>query len=303
MGEITNPVYVELVGLGVIDPKSVRKISERTRDLPVPVYLDETSQVIFLESCETSDDYYRAGKQEDRQESQAVTHLADGSVVKTVALEDAERRFAQLEGRIAGKTFCDFGCAQGSFLKRAAKVAGAAYGVELRDDCLARIAAEQPGVRTAKDIRDLGTQFDLVTLFHVLEHIPAQAVILERIREAVKPGGEIVVEVPHARDFLIQSVELSEFRDFTFWSEHLVLHTRQSLEKVIAAAGFTDIAIEGFQRYGYTNHLRWLLERKPGGHDTFKGFEDAALEAAYRDYIARRDATDTLIATARNPGE
>ncbi|MEX0923323.1 MAG: class I SAM-dependent methyltransferase [Rhodovibrionaceae bacterium] len=300
MGEITNPVYAELVALGAVDPKGVKKIRDRTRDLPVPVYRDETFQVIFLESCETSKSYYEAGKQEDRQDSQALTYFADGSVIMTDSLEDAERRCTQFADRIAGRTICDFGCAQGSFLERAAKAAGEAYGVELRDNCLARIAAEQPEVRTAKDIRDFGISFDLVTLFHVLEHIPAQVALLERIRAALKPGGEIVVEVPHARDILIKVLE---FRDFTFWSEHLVLHTRESLQAVIAAAGFEEIAIEGFQRYGYTNHLCWFVEGKPGGHVTYKGYEDAALDAAYRDYLLRRDATDTLIATARNPAE
>ncbi len=298
---ITNPIFAELVALGVIDPSALRKISERTRDLPVPVYLDETSGVIFLESCETSEDYYEADKQEDREDAKSITHFSDGSVVKTAVLEDGRRRFEQFAERLAGKVVCDFGCSYGNFLLQARDSAAAVYGVELREHCHARIAAETPELRVAKDIRDHGTAFDLVTMFHVLEHIPNQTGILARIREALKPGGEIVIEVPHARDFLIQSVELPEFRDFTFWSEHLVLHTRQSLEKVLAAAGFENIEIQGFQRYGYTNHLRWFLERKPGGHDTFKAFEDAELEAAYRAFIARRDATDTLIATARNP--
>lgn len=298
MGEITNPVYAELVALGAIDPEGVERISDKTRDLPVPVYRDESSQVIFLESCEISEDYYEAGKQEDRQDSQAITYFADGSVIKTMALEDATRRFAQFKDRIAGKRICDFGCSQGSFLKLASQAAAETYGVDLRDDCLARIAAEQPEVRTAKDIRGFGTQFDLVTLFHVLEHLPEQVAMLKRIRDALAPCGQIVVEVPHAGDLLI---ELLEFRDFTFWSEHLMLHTRGSLETVIAAAGFEEIVVEGFQRYGYTNHLRWFLEGKPGGHVAFKRYEDEAMEAAYRDYIVRRNATDTLIATARAP--
>ena len=298
---ITNPIYRELVELGAVDPQGLRKISDKTRDLPVPVYLDETSKVIFLESCETSDDYYAVEKAEDREARQSVTHLSDGSVVKTAALEDAERRFQQFRDRIAGKRLCDFGCSYGSFLELAEGTAAAVHGVELRDHCHARIAAEAPGLTVEKDIRDHGVAFDVVTLFHVLEHIPEQVAMLERIRSCMAPGATLIVEVPHARDFLIQSVDLPAFRDFTFWSEHLVLHTRESLEKVIAAAGFETVEVEGFQRYGYTNHLRWFLEGKPGGHDAFRDYEDPALEAAYRDYIRRRDATDTLIATARVP--
>lgn len=296
---ITNPVYAELVELGVIDPRSLSRISDWTRDLPIPVYLDEESRIIFLESCVTSDDYY-AAKQGDRDNGRAVTRFADGDVVKNAVLDDDGRRFAQFGEKLAGKSVCDFGCGYGGFLERARYTAALACGVELRTHCRSRIAAEVPELSIAGDIRDHATAFDVVTLFHVLEHIPAQTAVLRRIRSCMKPGGEVIVEVPHARDFLIQSVDLPEFRDFTFWSEHLVLHTRESLEKVLAAAGFADIAVEGYQRYGYTNHFHWFLERKPGGHEAFKALEDSGLEAAYRAFITRQGATDTLIATAVN---
>ncbi|MBT5399793.1 methyltransferase domain-containing protein [bacterium] len=95
---------------------------------------------------------------------------------------------------------------------------------------------------------------DLITSFHVLEHLPYQLQSLIEFRNALVDEGKIIIEVPHAQDFLIQSVDLPEFRKFTFWSEHLVLHTKESLEALLKKAGFNKIEVFGYQRYGFTNH-------------------------------------------------
>ena len=35
---------------------------------------------------------------------------------------------------------------------------------------------------------------------------------------------------------------------------------------MLRAAGFKKIEILFFQRYGFTNHLGWFVENRPGGH-------------------------------------
>ena len=37
--------------------------------------------------------------------------------------------------------------------------------------------------------------------------------------------------------FLILQNELKEFKNFTFWSEHLILHTVRSLRKILNLSG------------------------------------------------------------------
>ena len=55
---ITNPIYDELIELNLINVDKVIKISEKTRDKNIPVYIDEESRIIFLEKYETTTDYY-----------------------------------------------------------------------------------------------------------------------------------------------------------------------------------------------------------------------------------------------------
>lgn len=296
---ISSPIYREFVDLGLIDAGTVELFAARTRDREIPVYRDTSSKVIFLERVETSDTYYQNEKTADRQGDRVLVPLSAGTVVRTAALDDARRRFGQFEALIQGKVICDFGCGYGEFLKRAGKVAAKACGVELRRDCLDHIAKSDPEADIRERVADHACDFDVVTMFHVLEHIPFQVDVLKAIRGKLKPGGEIVVEVPHAEDFLVQSLDIPEFRAFTFWSEHLVLHTRESLQKVMQAAGFKDVEVSPYQRYGFTNHLHWFLERKPGGHEAFAHFRNAALEEAYKKAREADFTCDTLIATAR----
>ena len=92
-------------------------------------------------------------------------------------------------------------------------------------------------------------QFDLVTLFHVLEHLPKPVETLQAIRSRIKPNGRLIAEVPHARDFLHWTLSSEAFKNFTFWSEHLVLHTSDSLRGALQLR-FSQRNCKGYQRYG-----------------------------------------------------
>lgn len=141
--------------------------------------------------------------------------------------------------------------------------------------------------------------FDIVTAFHAVEHFTTLVETSRAVRRCMKESGELVVEVPRARDILLSFLNVPAIRDFTFWSEHLILHTQESLRGILAAAGFRDIEVYGFQRYPLENHLHWLSHGKPGGYEVWPQLGTPALARAYGDMLKTRDMTDTLIATAR----
>ena len=90
------------------------------------------------------------------------------------------------------------------------------------------------------------------------------------------------------------------FKKFTFWAEHLILHTEASLRKILKKSGFKKIRIEYYQRYNFANHLGWFIMKKPGGHNFYKKISDKKIEKNYEDYLKRIKKTDTLIAIASN---
>lgn len=93
-------------------------------------------------------------------------------------------------------------------------------------------------------------------------------------------------------------LDLESFKAFTFWSEHVVLHTRESLKVFLENSGFINISIKGVQRYSLANHLYWLSRGKPNGHYHWSNLSTKALDNAYGDILASLDKTDTLLAIA-----
>lgn len=143
---------------------------------------------------------------------------------------------------------------------------------------------------------------DVIVSFHVIEHLPNPLDTLEFLKQKVVSGGYGLIEVPHANDFLLNTVACDEFKQFKLWSQHLVLHTRDSLRMMLEYVGLTDVLIEGVQRYPLSNHLNWLANGKAGGHKSpLSSLDCDVLFDAYQNALARIDATDTLVALAKVP--
>lgn len=86
-------------------------------------------------------------------------------------------------------------------------------------------------VLVREDARELRyrEEFDVVGAFDVLEHVEEDTVVLERIREAVGPGGGLVLTVP-------QHPRLWSATDA--FAHHVRRYTRRGLERKVHAAGF-----------------------------------------------------------------
>ncbi|MEZ4269216.1 MAG: class I SAM-dependent methyltransferase [Myxococcota bacterium] len=93
---------------------------------------------------------------------------------------------------------CDLGCGTGGNLAMLARY-GVVTGVE-RDPMAARMAREATGfevqVGTAEQTELASDSFDVVCLFDVLEHLPAEGPALAEIRRILRPGGRLLLTVP-----------------------------------------------------------------------------------------------------------
>lgn len=208
-----------------------------------------------------------------------------------------ERRAGQFRAMIAGKKWLDVGAGAGGLLELLGPDAREAVAVEPQEG--ARAALKEAGWSAYDHVSSVpDSDFDVVTLSHVLEHLRRPLEILEHIRGRMTRGGRVIVEVPHAEDFLISYLGIDEFKAFTFWSQHLILHTRQSLRALLEFAGFSKVVIVGVQRYPLANHLYWLARQRPGGHEEWGFLRSSELDAAYGSLLASLNMTDTLLAIA-----
>ena len=281
--------------IGAISNNRVELMSSKTRDnASLNVYRDSTSNVIFIDDHYVGDREYVSG--EYRKQPKPLTK----SVVRDFEdITDSERRFKSYRQFITAKDICDFGCGAGSFLKLSQPIAKNVYGIELQKNFMDELNGL--GIVCHPSLLNLKKKLDVISLFHCFEHLPDPTSILKSLHNSLKKGGSgtLIIEVPHARDFLIGNLKLKEFIDFTLWSQHLVLHTRESLRLILADAGFKNIVIEGVQRYNIANHFHWLTNKKPGGHkSSLSILQTKELIASYEMALARIDATDTLVAIA-----
>lgn len=92
----------------------------------------------------------------------------------------------------------DVGCGSGSFLRRMRSLGWAVSGTE--PDPHAAAAARAGGIEVICGYpADLPAErvFDLVTLSHVIEHVPDPVALLRDCRARLSPGGRLVVTTPN----------------------------------------------------------------------------------------------------------
>lgn len=275
----SNPIYDELKSLRLINDKNIFKVSKKTRDKKISVFQDKVSRIIFLQKYLSNKKYK--------------------SNIKIIGLKDDLRRIKQFGKICVNKDILDFGCGWGNFLTSLKKTKSLS-GIELREDCIGYLKKKRKKIFIEKNLKNLKKKFDVITLFHVLEHMPEQVKSLKKIKKYLKKKGKIIIEVPHANDFLLGLDNLKEFKFFTFWSEHLILHTYLSLKTILKVAGFKKIKISYFQRYSLNNHLGWIIKKKPGGHEFFKNITSKNQNEKYIKNLIKNKQTDTLIAEASN---
>lgn len=99
------------------------------------------------------------------------------------------------------------------------------YGVDLRPGTLDDVDFE-PG------------EFDLITMFHVLEHVPDPAAALRRLGGWLRPGGHLYIEVPNALTAVSSPSNL-------FHRAHLYYFASAPLASIAERAGLIPVEVDG----------------------------------------------------------
>ncbi len=208
--------------------------------------------------------------------------------------KDENRRFEYCRPLINGKALLDIGCAHGGFLLKCRPFCQHIAGIDpdlsfqpiySRHDLIVYHEIEAvPSTET----------YDLITIFHVLEHLPDPIDTLTSLIHLLNPGGKILIEVPNSDDALIKLYKNKGFLNF-FWSCHLYLFNMKNLKIIVERAGFKIEYTRQIQRYTPSNHLFWLSENQPGGHANWHFLDSPDLSEAYENRLASLGMCDTLL--------
>lgn len=101
------------------------------------------------------------------------------------------------------KLILDVGCGTGDFLKTAQSDGWEVTGIEPNPE--ARAIANQKTLNSVFDVSYLETlpkaQFDVITLWHVLEHLPNFEHQLDLFNSLLKPNGILIIAVPNYKSY------------------------------------------------------------------------------------------------------
>ena len=206
--------------------------------------------------------------------------------------EDDQRRFDTLRASLLNKKVLDFGCGNGGFLLHAETIAMNVAGVELEK----RIQKHYKGrLNIFPNIESIIGEYDLITAFHVIEHMPNPKEILKKLAGHLAPRGRLVIEVPSSEDALITLYDCDAFQRFTYWSNHLFLFNTDTLKTLAEQAGLKTVTVYYFQRYPLSNHIYWLSKGQPRGHEAWEFLNLPDLNKEYANSLAEIGKTDTII--------
>lgn len=97
-------------------------------------------------------------------------------------------------------TLLDIGAGTGDFLFSAQKIGWKVAGIEVNEK--AQKLALDKGIKLKNDLHSFkDEQFDVVTLWHVLEHLPNLNETISKIESLVKPEGTLIIAVPNFNSF------------------------------------------------------------------------------------------------------
>ncbi|WP_276168623.1 class I SAM-dependent methyltransferase [Zobellia alginiliquefaciens] len=132
------------------------------------------------------------------------------------------------------KTLLDIGAGTGDFLLEAKKWKWSVKGVEPNQD--ARIRSREKRMELLAGLDDLpNTKFQVITLWHVLEHLPDLDSQIETIKKNLEKDGTLVIAVPN-----FKSYDAQHYKEF--WAaydvpRHLWHFSKEAIHKIFAKHG------------------------------------------------------------------
>jgi 2-polyprenyl-3-methyl-5-hydroxy-6-metoxy-1,4-benzoquinol methylase len=109
-------------------------------------------------------------------------------------------RVSFVRGHSRGNRILDVGCGNGGMLQALSEAKYDVHGLEPYQDALAEVPEELRSRIRCEPFESAnypGASFDVITLWHVLEHLARPVEILQSIHTFLKPEGSLILEVPN----------------------------------------------------------------------------------------------------------
>ena len=107
-------------------------------------------------------------------------------------------------------------------------------------------------------IKNNENKFDIITSWHVLEHVYDPVLWMKNILRLLKKNGICLLEIPNEDDELIELVP--EYSKIIHFQDHVNYFYVKNIKQLLKICNIkeNDYKISGVQRYGFYNYIDWL---------------------------------------------
>lgn len=215
-------------------------------------------KVVFLADIKINDNYYKkyyeGGYYEEEQGGSLINYL-----LRQFRHFSYSRKQKLMISSVNKKqiTILDIGCGGGDFLDSLDSKTFKKFGLEINKE--GQELSRQKGIRTFKEELPklkIKEKFDVVTLWHVLEHVVDQKELLNHIRNILHKQGVLIIQTPNSKS---KGFKLGRKDWFHLDSpRHLYLHCPESLELLAKETNFKVRKIVN-ECYDYPLDLFWSV--------------------------------------------
>ncbi|MEM7379671.1 MAG: class I SAM-dependent methyltransferase [Bacteroidota bacterium] len=188
---------------------------------------------------------------------------------QTVKKYNLKRKVGLMNSRVQeSKSLLDYGAGTGDFLLAAQNAGWEVSGIE--PNSRARKNAEQKGIELHQDLSAVSDKsFEVITLWHVLEHLPDLQKAISEIKSLLSDDGFLIVAVPNFR-----ALDARLYKEY--WAaydvpRHLWHFSRNGIEQLFGEQGMKLVEIKPM--YFDAFYVSLLSERyKKSKFALFKAF-------------------------------
>jgi len=153
------------------------------------------------------------------------------------------QRLKKLKRIKSNGSLLDIGCGRGYFLKSAAESGYSVHGIDIASRPIKyaqRMYQLSADTRSLQDLIASGQRYEIITLFHVLEHFSDPYASLRYVHDLLTENGLCMIEVPnyHSLKFVISKNKWSGGNHPLY---HRTFFTNRTLQQSLQKTGFSQM--------------------------------------------------------------